>query len=251
MDNDQPTQWGVPDFFLLNDDVRKAFPFLLPLGILGLWRWTLYVLRIIFWLCYKPIPPTYIVEDDEDETDAEGDDEDDGFDGTTVTPAFAISTNANNNTKRKKRTTNKFQSTDVSIVVPTIDNGEEFILAVKQWIKNEPKEIIIVTSEAMQPELQATIEDVFGETPAGSLFTVLSVKKPNKRVQMVAGIQAAQGEIVALSDDDAVWTDAFLDWCLAPFDDDAMGGVGSKQGTIPVGAYKSVWEVSRPVKWAP
>lgn len=254
MDEDtQPTEWGVPDVLLLNSDVRQAFPFLLPLGILGVWRWTLYFLRIVFWLCYKPIPPTYI-DEKEEETEEEEEEEESDYDFqlvVTVNNSFESSISdthisggaatTKESPTHRRRTANKFQSTDVSIVVPTIDNGEEFLLAAKQWIKNEPKEIIIVTSKAMQQELSKTVEENFGGHQ--NLFQVLSVEKPNKRVQMVAGIQAARGEIVALSDDDAVWTDAFLDWSLAPFDDDAMGGVGSKQGTIPVGAYKSVWEV--------
>jgi cellulose synthase/poly-beta-1,6-N-acetylglucosamine synthase-like glycosyltransferase len=75
------------------------------------------------------------------------------------------------------------------------------------------------------------------------LFRVLSVPKPNKRVQLMKGIHAAHTSIVALSDDDAIWTNNFLDWMLAPFDDDKMGGVGSRQEMTAVEGYPTFWEV--------
>ena len=191
--------WGVPDV-LLPEAVREAYPFLLPFGIIGLWRWALFALRVVFWLCYRPIRPKK------------------NQDGTSA---------------------NKYKSSDVTIIVPTIDNGEEFKLAAKYWLLNDPHEVIIVTSDKMK----AALEQACLQLDAPGKFRVLSVPKPNKRLQMVTGVNAATTDIVALSDDDAIWTESFLDWCLAPFDQDRMGGVGSKQVMIPVGEYPTFWEV--------
>ena len=170
---------------IIPDEIRQAFPFLIPFGIIGLWRWALFVIRIIFWLLYRPLYPKR---------------HDDGS------------------------SANKYKTTDVTIIVPTIDNGEEFKEAARLWKVNDPYEVIVVTSDEMRDEIQATCDDV-----DPTLFTVLSVPKPNKRVQLMAGIHATKTDIVALADDDAIWTENFLEWMLAPFDDDEMGGTGSKQ----------------------
>ena len=64
-----------------------------------------------------------------------------------------------------------------------------------------------------------------------------------KSTQLMRGIWSVTTPIVALSDDDAVWSDNFLDWALAPFDDPQMGGVGSKQEMMPVKTSKlTAWE---------
>ncbi|MCE2996498.1 MAG: glycosyltransferase [Flammeovirgaceae bacterium] len=191
--------WGIPDVFILNGDIRQAFPFLIPLGIIGFWRWLLFGVRVLFWLLYRPIPPKK------------------NNDGSSA---------------------NKFKSSDVTIIVPTIDNGEEFLEAAKYWKINRPHEIIIVTSDKMKSEMAKTCDSIDPD-----LFRVLSVPKPNKRVQMCVGVNAATTPIVALSDDDAIWTEQFLDWALAPFDDARMGGVGTKQIMTPVEGYPSFWEV--------
>lgn len=186
---------------LIGDDVRQTFPFLIPFGVIGVWRWTLFAMRVVFWSLYRPIKPRK---------------KDDGS------------------------SANRYHSErDVTIIVPTIDNGPEFQLAAKYWLMNCPHEIIVVTSDAKREEMEDTCRII-----DPNMFRVLSVPKPNKRVQMVLGVNAATTDIVALSDDDAIWTEQFLDWCLAPFDDRAMGGVGSKQIMIPVDSSRvSFWEV--------
>jgi cellulose synthase/poly-beta-1,6-N-acetylglucosamine synthase-like glycosyltransferase len=200
--------WGIPDV-LIDDEVRAAFPFLIPFGIIGLWRWTLFAIRVVCWLLYRPIHPR----------------KKDPYE--------------NNATTTTSRSANRYQSDqDVTIIVPTIDNGEEFKVAAKYWKMNRPKEIIVVTSQKMELEMQRTCASI-----DSSLFRVLSVPQPNKRVQMVVGINAATTDIVALADDDAIWTEHFLEWCLAPFDDDKMGGVGSKQIMTPVDGSPTFWEV--------
>jgi cellulose synthase/poly-beta-1,6-N-acetylglucosamine synthase-like glycosyltransferase len=133
---------------------------------------------------------------------------------------------------------NVFKSSDVTIIVPTIDNGEEFLEAAKIWLKNRPFEVIIVTSDKMKEELTRTCATIDPD-----LFRVLSVPKPNKRVQLMKGIHATQTSIVALSDDDAIWTSNFLNWMLAPFDDEKMGGVGSRQEMTAVEGHATFWEV--------
>ncbi|CAB9519933.1 Glycosyl transferase family 2 [Seminavis robusta] len=181
---------------------HEVIPFLIPFGIIGVWRWGLFLLRVIFRWLYCPITPRR------------------HGDGSSA---------------------NKYKPSDVTIIVPTIDNGEEFLEAARNWQKNKPRQIIIVTSDTMKHEIQKTCEQAMDDP---SLFRVLSVPNPNKRVQLMKGVYAAETVIVALSDDDAIWTTSdFLQWMLAPFDDDNMGGVGSKQAMMPTGRFPTVWEV--------
>lgn len=45
-------------------------------------------------------------------------------------------------------------SEDVTIIVPTIDAGEEFKEAANSWLVGKPKEILIITEEKMLGPLQ-------------------------------------------------------------------------------------------------
>ena len=47
------------------------------------------------------------------------------------------------------RPDDKFKTTDVSLIVPTIDCDEEALTeAIRSWVLNEPFEILIVTTSA-------------------------------------------------------------------------------------------------------
>jgi hypothetical protein len=133
--------------FISASTLRDSVPYILPIGLIGLWRWALFAIRILFWLLYRPLYPKK------------------NPDGTSA---------------------NVYKSTDVTIIVPTIDNGKEFMEAAEIWLRNRPFEVIIVTSETMREELSRTCATIDPD-----LFRVLSVPKPNKRVQLMKGIHAA------------------------------------------------------------
>ncbi|KAG0080330.1 hypothetical protein BGZ93_004650 [Podila epicladia] len=127
---------------------------------------------------------------------------------------------------------------DVTIVVPTIDAGEEFKEAAHSWLVNNPKEIIIITETKMREPLQELANSV-----DPSRIRVLTVPKANKRLQMVEGIRNTTSEIVVFADDDAIWAPTTLEYILACFEDPNMGGVGTSQTVKSVGRYQTVWEV--------
>jgi cellulose synthase/poly-beta-1,6-N-acetylglucosamine synthase-like glycosyltransferase len=131
-------------------------------------------------------------------------------------------------------------SQDVTIVVPTIDAGEEFKIAAHSWLACNPKEIIIITETKMREPLQQLADEV-----DPSKIRVLTVKKANKRLQMVAGINATTTEILVFADDDAIWKPTMLDYILACFEDLKMGGVGTCQTVHAVdpSGHQTVWEV--------
>ncbi|KAF9947193.1 hypothetical protein BGZ72_010797 [Mortierella alpina] len=127
---------------------------------------------------------------------------------------------------------------DVTIIVPTIDAGEEFKEAAHSWLVNNPKEIIIITETKMKDALQELANSV-----DPTRIRVLTVPKANKRLQMVEGIRNTTSEIIVFADDDAIWAPTTLEYILACFEDPNMGGVGTSQTVKSVGRYQTVWEV--------
>ncbi|KZT04181.1 glycosyltransferase family 2 protein [Laetiporus sulphureus 93-53] len=129
-------------------------------------------------------------------------------------------------------------SEDVTIIVPTIDAGEEFIEAAHTWLAGNPKEILIITEERMRGPLQALADAV---DPAH--IRVLTVPYANKRLQMAHGIHHATTDIIVFADDDALWPSTLLPYVLACFEDQRIGGVGTAQRVTPVRERMTVWEV--------
>ncbi|KAF9209075.1 hypothetical protein BGZ49_006484 [Haplosporangium sp. Z 27] len=127
---------------------------------------------------------------------------------------------------------------DVTIIVPTIDAGEEFKEAAHSWLVNNPKEIIIITETKMKDALQELANSV-----DPTRIRVLTVPKANKRLQMVEGIRNTTSEIIVFADDDAIWMPQCLEYILACFEDPNMGGVGTSQTVKSVGRFQTVWEV--------
>ncbi|ORX98977.1 putative polysaccharide synthase [Basidiobolus meristosporus CBS 931.73] len=170
------------------------FPVFVPFGIIGLYRYLWFLIKLSAWWVYKPIKPlpnpTYTAQD------------------------------------------------DVTIIVPTIDAGEEFKEAAHSWLANNPKEIIIITETKMLGPLQELADSVNPEK-----IKVFTVPKANKRLQMVEGIRHTTTEILVFADDDAIWPPTLLEYILACFEDPKMGGVGTSQRVKAVGKRQTVWEV--------
>ena len=112
---------------------------------------------------------------------------------------------------------------DVTILVPTIDSGDEIVLALKSWLKSDPFEIIFVTIPSAQ---QALLDLAKKVDPDGRIIKVITIKKPNKRNQMIAGINHCSTPIIIFADDDVLWPAKMGEWILAPFEDKQVGGVG-------------------------
>lgn len=128
-------------------------------------------------------------------------------------------------------------SEDVTIIVPTIDAGEEFKEAAFSWLQSNPAEILIVTETKMIGPLQELANEV---DPAK--IRVIPVPKANKRLQMVEGIKHTTTDIIVFADDDSIWPPTMLQWMLACFEDQQVGGVGTSQRVKSTGAKMTVWE---------
>ncbi|KAI2604504.1 glycosyltransferase family 2 protein [Hypoxylon fragiforme] len=128
-----------------------------------------------------------------------------------------------------------FTPNDVSVVVPTIDWDESTLPAnIKTWMKNKVREIIFVTvrrdAEKLREFLRTTpcLGDI--RMPCGGLpipVKVVTVEQANKRRQLCRGFNEAEGDIIALVDDDAHWkTDRTMINLLAPFEYQNVGLTG-------------------------
>ncbi|KAL9932272.1 hypothetical protein V8E36_008751 [Tilletia maclaganii] len=128
-------------------------------------------------------------------------------------------------------------SEDVTIIVPTIDAGDEFKEAAYSWLVGNPAQILIVTENKMREPLQALADEV---DPVR--IKILTVPKANKRLQMSHGIRNTTTDIIVFADDDAIWPPTLLPYVLACFEDQQVGGVGTSQRVKPTGTRMTVWE---------
>ncbi|KAJ8328042.1 hypothetical protein O5D80_003424 [Batrachochytrium dendrobatidis] len=113
-------------------------------------------------------------------------------------------------------------------------------MALKSWLLNRPAEVIFITIPKALAALEALAHEV---DPEGRHVRVITVKKGNKRNQMVAGINQVRTEIIVFCDDDVVWPETMLDYLLAPFEDRQMGGVGTSQTVITKNKRMTIWEI--------
>ncbi|KAI0160388.1 hypothetical protein GGR57DRAFT_499797 [Xylariaceae sp. FL1272] len=128
-------------------------------------------------------------------------------------------------------------SRNVSIIVPTINWAETFPTAILSWIATAPRELIIVTSEREEVAARAVVDSGPIQDAAAAANTqiqVLTIAEPNKRDQLIIGINASSGSVIALVDDDTYWptNDIFISQVLAPFQDEDVALVGT-----PVESY--------------
>lgn len=128
----------------------------------------------------------------------------------------------------------------LQIIVPTIDADDGFLDAARTWLIGNPKEIIIVTAEHMRKPLE---ELALKMDEGRGRVRVLTVSQANKRQQMTEGIKATETDIIVFADDDALWPPTLLQYVLACFEDQSIGGVGTSQVVKPVGNKMTVWEV--------
>ncbi|KAL2440861.1 hypothetical protein ABEF95_007654 [Exophiala dermatitidis] len=133
----------------------------------------------------------------------------------------------------------KYHSSNVSIIIPTVDTDKTFRDSLCGFLRNKPLEIIVVATESEKYHVQdlvhnATVQQARVRAGASrTALKILTVSHANKRDQLVTGINASTGAIVALVDDDAFWPrENLLLSLLAPFQRDDVGLVG-----CPVTSY--------------
>jgi hypothetical protein len=183
----------------------RLIPVFIPLGFIGLYRW--------IWFIVKSISQPFV--------------------NTLVIAYFLYR-------PIRPRPNMKYTSRHATVLVPTIDSGEEIKAAIKSWLRSDPYEIIFITTPVAEQALWKLARSV---DPKGEKVRVITVKHPNKRNQMVAGLNQVKTPITIFADDDVIWPSNMVNWLCAPFSDDQMGGVGSSQRVMPVNKRFTIWEI--------
>jgi hypothetical protein len=95
------------------------------------------------------------------------------------------------------------------------------------WLQSKPREVIIVTVEQNIENINKLIEPLKDDAHK---ISILCSPVANKRIQLVVGVEAAKGDILALVDDDVFWrADGVVPYLLAPFEQDDIGAVAGIQ----------------------
>ncbi|GAA5876667.1 hypothetical protein JCM16303_003620 [Sporobolomyces ruberrimus] len=191
------------------------FSFFLPLGLIGVFRYLWFIIRLLAAWAYKPIPipkkPTYFPQEDV----------------TIVVPT--IDSDAHFLTAMRSWLVG--QPYEILIittfaVLPALED-----LAAEMNREDREK----------NPEMYK--EGLLGRDGKGRV-RVFGVDKANKRKQMTEGIKRTETDIIVFADDDAMWPPRLLPFVLACFEDLSIGGVGTSQVVAPlrVTGKLTVWE---------
>lgn len=111
---------------------------------------------------------------------------------------------------------------DVSLIVPTIEPDDMFTYCLELWAANKPLEIIIVTIERDLARVRELLSKTAPEVQV--LARVFTATTANKREQLNVGILESKGTVLALVDDDAIWTKTtVLPYLLAGLENPKVG----------------------------
>ena len=110
-------------------------------------------------------------------------------------------------------------SSSVSIVVRTLQPPPIFKECLISWMRNNPLEIIISTTAehhaAVNDIVREAIKEINGLHPRIEVIT----SAEGARIQLHAGVQKAEGEIIATTDNHILWGPGYLHHMLPCFDD--------------------------------
>ncbi|GAA5937077.1 hypothetical protein JCM1841_001875, partial [Sporobolomyces salmonicolor] len=189
------------------------FSFFLPLGLIGVFRYLWFIIRLLAAWAYTPIPvpkhPTYFAHEDV----------------TIVVPTI----DSDAHFLSAMRSWLVGEPFEIIIITAT------HVLPALQELAGQMN-----AEDATRHPGQAMGRDGKGR------IRVFGVEKANKRKQMVEGIKRTETDIIVFADDDAIWPPTMLPLILACFEDLSIGGVGTSQVVTPLDQSGSkrftVWE---------
>jgi cellulose synthase/poly-beta-1,6-N-acetylglucosamine synthase-like glycosyltransferase len=113
------------------------------------------------------------------------------------------------------------------VIIPTIvESTEELQECVKSVIVQRPHRIILSTDHSREEKIRKMAEQI----PGDYKIAVTAIPQANKRLQMLAALPlAADTTLTLFLDDDVILPPLFMDWILAPFEDEKVGGAGTNQ----------------------
>jgi hyaluronan synthase len=125
-------------------------------------------------------------------------------------------------------------TTSTSVVVPAYREDPDILdRCLTSWLAEGPTEVIVV------PDFEDTEVLARLARRRDSRLRVIPFAHQGKRSALAVGIRAATSEIVVLADSDTQWAPGLLAAVQAPFEDPAVGGVGTRQNAYQ--PESSVW----------
>ncbi|KAI4111198.1 MAG: hypothetical protein LQ339_000659 [Xanthoria mediterranea] len=118
--------------------------------------------------------------------------------------------------------TPSYSNADVTVVIPTLADGEDFRRCLLTIFACRPAAIIVVT-------------------PGKRIKYTIGTQKANKRLQMIEGLKAVGTAITVFADDDVIWAPTLLTYLLAPFEDHKIGAAGGLQ-TLERKLHPNCWD---------
>lgn len=117
--------------------------------------------------------------------------------------------------------TASYSNRDVTVIIPTLANSEDFRRCLLSVAACHPHSIIVVTPKERVGAVRKLCDNL-------RLFDIeiLGAPKANKRLQMIQGLKRVRTSITVFADDDVFWPSTFLEYSLAPFEDPNVGASG-------------------------
>ncbi|KAH8780838.1 hypothetical protein F5883DRAFT_637724 [Diaporthe sp. PMI_573] len=125
-----------------------------------------------------------------------------------------------------------FTSKDVSVVALLLGPPKIFELCLRSWLRNEPREVILVTTFDYVQVVRSAL-DSYGLTAADrAIIKVVHLEEgvSGHRLQQAMGFKEASGKIMAVTDDQILWSDGLLKNMLPCFEDPKVGAAGGPIG---------------------
>ena len=124
--------------------------------------------------------------------------------------------------------------TTTSVVVPAYREDPDILdRCLDSWLAEGPTEVIVV------PDVEDTEVIAALQRRRDPRLVVIPFAHEGKRSALGVGIRAATSEVIVLADSDTRWLPGLLAAVQAPFADDRVGGVGTRQNVYK--ATSSVW----------
>lgn len=115
----------------------------------------------------------------------------------------------------------RFTSKDVTVVIPTLGQTDNFSRCILSIYACSPKIIVVVTPKLNVERIQKLCKSLRIEN-----VKILGAPQANKRLQMVQGIETVVTAVTVFADDDVFWHPKFLIYTLAAFENENVGAAG-------------------------
>lgn len=132
-----------------------------------------------------------------------------------------------------------YTSSDVTVIIPTIHHHfPELRHSLQSVLACKPAKLILVTTWNKFGALEQLAKSLRFTAAQETEIEVLHVDKANKRLQTCEALKGdhVKTPIIITADDDVEWPSTLMPWILAPFEDPAIGGVGTCQ------RVKRIWD---------